>query len=976
MTPLLFSPLAGPAAWTLTLPGVVTVPAGLRYAGYPLRALRAVTATAAEVRAPAAGILRSAAGSGPLAGKTVVELQVNPLPLRRIAARLPGGAPTFYFVLDTAAVVAFTTGDSAAANERLATTGEVTILLAGQDRTSLDPALGVQQIADAIASAGGDASAWQPFAARVTSQTNTGAAAPVIVLDHAGRPAQDATLDLAFGAPAAETVHRVTMAPGDGGDLQRTVARLSAPPTNLPISNRWGSATSFRLRPVLPTSPAATPALASMQLARVEDRTGATGEIEVTPAMRHIAVSNLHLWFAPQYATPTGAAQPALAHFTRGNRVRTFVNGPEYFRDLFTTLPRAAAGNGELHLAGWSMVTDVELIERLATDPGTLAVTLEAAAKAISDGGGKCRFLPARLLQLDPNAPLKAGEFWAFYLIVASVLVLGSEGINFVANDPSGAFILFALIVANAFLIELIFDSGGRPLEQNQPAIDALETAAISGSSAVLSAYPAQVEDNTASPPLTGFPYDALFGAIRHFGVHHQKLAVIKTIDSATGSPAFVGYCGGIDLWPDRLDDERHLATAPFHDVHARIEGPAVRDLAQTFKEHWDRDVPSEALGALPTVSAFGAPGKAAVQVARTYFRAASPARQFNFAPRGDRTIADTMLAAIPQAREFIYIEDQYLTPPVDYRTALVDKVASGDINTLVITIPGLADQPFGEIVRDPFVAALHAADGGRGIVWVGYPRLHYRLADSDLRAASGRCRLVDPLPANQVTVRLGPIARLPKPPFWLAVEGELMYAYDEAGGDDTSRTFRVERGDDTRFLRGGTAPRGVAAREHPALAAATVVQFRGVYVHAKLMIVDDVFLGVGSANLNRRGLFHDSEANVFVVPEALRHDPANPVAELRRRLWAEMLDLPRDLAAPLLRDPLAAATLFDRSPFAGNRFTPIDAFPLHLMFGATTGDGAVGTLLQLGIAPKVIFDHAKLFDAVVDPSSATETAP
>jgi phosphatidylserine/phosphatidylglycerophosphate/cardiolipin synthase-like enzyme len=979
MTALVFSPLADPTSWTLSVAGRTFVPPGLRYTGYGLRALRAVRGTAAEVRAPTAGILRRVPGVGVDAGKTVVELQVNPLRLRRIGRRLPWGVPTFYFVLDPATLGSFSDDDTATAEDRLATASEVVILLAGQDRTSLDPALWAQQIGDAITAAQGDTSSWQPFASRVQTQTNTGATAPVIVLDHAGRLAENATLDLVFGAPGAETVHRVTMVPSDGGDLQKTVARLNAPPGNLPIANLWGSATSFRLRPVLSTSPSGTAALPAMQLARVEDRVGQAGEIEVTPAKRHIALTDLNAWFAPQYATPTGASQPALERFTRGNLVRTFVNGPEYFRDLFTTLPGAAAPGGELHLAGWSMVPDVELIRRLPTDSLTLPITLEDAAKAISGTAGRCRFLPSQMMRLDPNAPLKAGEFWVFYLIVVGILVLGALGIAFV-TDGSGAFILFALIVANPFVMSLIFDSGGRPLEQNAKAIDTLKTAQIAGSSAHFSPYPAQVADNTASPPLTGFPYDALVGAILGFGVHHQKLAVVKTIDGM-GDAGFVGYCGGIDLWPDRLDDERHLAPHPFHDVHARVEGPAVRDLARSFKERWDHDVPGEQLDAVPAASAFGTPGKAAVQVARTYFAAAAPARAFPFAPAGDRTIANTMLRAIAQAREFIYIEDQYFTPPSGYQSALVSKVASGDIHTLLVTIPGLADQPFGEIVRDPFIAALRAADAGRGIVRVGYPRLHFSVPENELRASSGRCLLREAVPSNpglNPTIALGPVARLPKPPFWVAVEGELMYIYDEAsGGDASKRFFKVERGDDTRFLRGGIAPKGVTVREHPSGAAATVLDFHAVYVHAKMMIVDDVFLGVGSANLNRRGLFHDSEINIFVVPEALRHDAGNPVSDLRRRLWAEMLDLPRDLAAPLLDDPRAAARLFDRSPFAGNRYTPIDAFPAHLMFGATTGDGLAGTALQLGIASKIIIpDHRKLFDALIDPSSATESAP
>jgi phosphatidylserine/phosphatidylglycerophosphate/cardiolipin synthase-like enzyme len=55
------------------------------------------------------------------------------------------------------------------------------------------------------------------------------------------------------------------------------------------------------------------------------------------------------------------------------------------------------------------------------------------------------------------------------------------------------------------------------------------------------------------------------------------------------------------------------------------------------------------------------------------------------------------------------------------------------------------------------------------------------------------------------------------------------------------------------------------------------------VYVHAKIGIVDDRWLCIGSANLNEHSLFNDTEACVITCDEAL-------VRETRRRLWREHL--------------------------------------------------------------------------------------
>src|SRR5206468_5643973 len=201
--------------------------------------------------------------------------------------------------------------------------------------------------------------------------------------------------------PGAETVHRVAMAPADAGDLQRAVQRLNAamPPT-VSIANLWGGgATSFRLRPVADANAA--------QLVRLGDGLTGTGEITVTPAQSNVAFTDLHAWLAPQ---STGAAA-LLRRFTRGNLLTTFVNGPDYFDELFVALRDAQATGCGFHLTGWSMRPQTKFVKRtfgdeplattnLAVATGLLGTdmiprTLEQAASLIGAGGGNTRFLPA-----------------------------------------------------------------------------------------------------------------------------------------------------------------------------------------------------------------------------------------------------------------------------------------------------------------------------------------------------------------------------------------------------------------------------------------------------------------------------------------------------------------------------------------------------------------------------------------------------
>lgn len=69
----------------------------------------------------------------------------------------------------------------------------------------------------------------------------------------------------------------------------------------------------------------------------------------------------------------------------------------------------------------------------------------------------------------------------------------------------------------------------------------------------------------------------------------------------------------------------------------------------------------------------------------------------------------------------------------------------------------------------------------------------------------------------------------------------------------------------------------------HPDADAPGGMLYRPVYVHAKVGIVDDRWLTVGSANLNNRGFLNDAELNIVVAnPRAAR--------DLRLSLWSEHL--------------------------------------------------------------------------------------
>ena len=58
--------------------------------------------------------------------------------------------------------------------------------------------------------------------------------------------------------------------------------------------------------------------------------------------------------------------------------------------------------------------------------------------------------------------------------------------------------------------------------------------------------------------------------------------------------------------------------------------------------------------------------------------------------------------------------------------------------------------------------------------------------------------------------------------------------------------------------------------------------RYREIYIHSKLLLVDDGFFTLGSANLNQRSMVVDSEINVAT------NDPRHATA-LRKRIWAQL---------------------------------------------------------------------------------------
>jgi phosphatidylserine/phosphatidylglycerophosphate/cardiolipin synthase-like enzyme len=131
---------------------------------------------------------------------------------------------------------------------------------------------------------------------------------------------------------------------------------------------------------------------------------------------------------------------------------------------------------------------------------------------------------------------------------------------------------------------------------------------------------------------------------------------------------------------------------------------------------------------------------------------------------------------------------------------------------------------------------------------------------------------------------------------FWLP---EIVHLLSEKLRDPPSDRLRIvvllpsKANNGEEDTRGMLAYLADADRGHGRFLATTIDALTGstvdrLYVHAKIGIVDDRWLTIGSANLNAHSFFNDTEVNVQVADEALAR-------VTRLRLWSEHLELPED---------------------------------------------------------------------------------
>jgi phosphatidylserine/phosphatidylglycerophosphate/cardiolipin synthase-like enzyme len=357
----------------------------------------------------------------------------------------------------------------------------------------------------------------------------------------------------------------------------------------------------------------------------------------------------------------------------------------------------------------------------------------------------------------------------------------------------------------------------------------------------------------------------------RSVGAHHQKAVVVQNAD---GRLAFVG---GLDLAMGRWDTPEHLpnderarggrnpANAGFHDTHCMIEGPAVDDVETNFRQRWNNH-PDAELG-----------GRTPVPV-RTPAEALDPIPRATHAVQINRTIP-------PGVPAFPFVSPEH-----------------GDPGARLARVNAIRRARRYVYIEDQYLTMVDSFDHAN--LLASPDPLAFVPSAPDTIAAALRERIVGPNPLDFVAILL-PRTLGEDPRFADGVLYEMRKRFvtflTHGLSDDLKRQRLL-----VYHLRNRSG------------------QF--TYVHAKNMIVDDVWASVGSSNIGFRSQTYDTEINCDVVDGEIVRGVRRYARDLRLALWREHLRLAPGSAAVVL-DPRRGFEML-RAAAEGNLARPHDVAP------------------------------------------------
>ena len=345
-------------------------------------------------------------------------------------------------------------------------------------------------------------------------------------------------------------------------------------------------------------------------------------------------------------------------------------------------------------------------------------------------------------------------------------------------------------------------------------------------------------------------PTSGTIGAYGAEPSHHQKMVLIDY----EAPEVAVGFVMGHNTLDAYWDDDRHSyaknapslgrnGETPRQDMSAIVAGPILEHLNDNFCWAWLRDAKEDLLAKRSEFAAQLEPRdkigtRVMAQISRTQSQ------------EGVRNIRALYLQAVNNATKFIYIENQYFRWPdlaEKIKSAVQAQICAG---------------------RDPakpvhlFVVTNANKDGiGQG------PGTTY-----DMLNSLGRADTIPIIAREERNDTLGSALQDARKEVTAANTQKRNASSPQQQYDDNLNTGKAILPEPVPGLKVHVC--SLVAPDSPPGSTWTPV-----YVHSKIMIIDDVFLTHGSANINRRSMEVDSELNIC-------HERMDVTQPLRRHLW------------------------------------------------------------------------------------------
>ncbi|KAK6125104.1 hypothetical protein DH2020_041168 [Rehmannia glutinosa] len=342
---------------------------------------------------------------------------------------------------------------------------------------------------------------------------------------------------------------------------------------------------------------------------------------------------------------------------------------------------------------------------------------------------------------------------------------------------------------------------------------------------------------------------------------HHQKTITVDTrVHPSSRNREITSFIGGLDLCDGRYDTEDHslfqtLNTEshcydfyqtslqganlhkggprePWHDTHACVTGQAAWDILANFEQRWTKQCDPSSLVPISSIQELSQnPTNISpernwnVQVFRSIDHVSATPLPKNL--RVEKSIHDAYVDAIRRADRFIYIENQYFIGgchfweenkhcgcgnliPVEIALKVASKIKAKERFTVYVVIPMWPEgPPESESVQD----ILHWSRETM--------KMMYRIIGEAIEESGEKGHPTDYL-------NFFCLANREK-----EVKGEFVPPYNPHPGTDYWNAQKHRR-----FM---------------------------VYVHSKLMIVDDTYLLIGSANVNQRSMDGQRDTEIAI---------------------------------------------------------------------------------------------------------------